>query len=713
MAEYTLSTTALVSSGSKPSTTLGTWKDEGGVGGTVTKISDSSDSTYLRKDTSWATNQLVTSHTSNGSELSPIAAGTEVPIALKARARVKRSSTVCTYTLAVANNVATGRLSAPSTISPTTSAAWYESGWITNFADGNNVYTEYTAGSSNRDFVTIFGDAQAAADAGYLYEMQMLLQTATVPSVTVSTPSATSTSPTIEWTYSDTDAVAQAKYRLLVYTSTQYSDPSFVAGTSTAAYDSGTLSGTSASIASVGPLTDGTTYKAYVAVAKAVSGYPGGYLWSSYAASSAWTIAASPPAAPTLSAAWQTGSQSVKCDITAYRNLMRIYNSTFELDGGIWTTVSNCTATRSSTVASNGTYSMRLSATGAGDVTASNDELTAVTVGTSYTAMAKIRAGASARTCKVSIIWYNSVGAVLSTSDGSTATSSTSAWTDYTCTATAPASAAYAAPKVTIASAGGAAELHYVDQADLHVGSGTTWTPGGALAFTVQIQRSEDGGTTWTTIQGAADADILADPHTVSIYDYLVTRGISAKYRARATLTDALGVTQTSAWSSTASVSTTNDSTWWLKAVDDHTLNGGSINVLAQLDESTAADVGVFRPLDASVAVVVSGAVGGTDGSYKIHAPTETVWTSTLRALYRYTGTLLVQDPLGRQKYVRWVDRSGAQSYSGGNARRELTLGYVEVDGPAEPTAAEVPSPDLTLIYDDDLYGYFDANTFG
>ena len=49
MAEYTLSTTALVSSGSKPSTTLRTWKDEGGVGGTVTKISDSSDSTYLRK----------------------------------------------------------------------------------------------------------------------------------------------------------------------------------------------------------------------------------------------------------------------------------------------------------------------------------------------------------------------------------------------------------------------------------------------------------------------------------------------------------------------------------------------------------------------------------------------------------------------------------------------------------------------------------------
>ena len=36
----------------------------------------------------------------------------------------------------------------------------------------------------------------------------------------------------------------------------------------------------------------------------------------------------------------------------------------------------------------------------------------------------------------------------------------------------------------------------------------------------VQIQRSEDGGTTWTTIQGAADADILADPHTVSIYDH-------------------------------------------------------------------------------------------------------------------------------------------------------------------------------------------------
>lgn len=713
MAEYTLATTALVSSGSKPSTTLGTWKDEGGSGGTIGKITDSSDTTYLRKDTSWATNQLVVSHTSAGSELTPIAGGTEVPIALKARARVKRSSTVCTYTLAVANNVAAGRLSAPSTISPTTSAAWYESGWITTFADGNNVYTEYMAGSSNRDFVTVFGDAQAAADAGYLYEMQMLLQTATLPSVAVDTPSVTSTAPTISWTYTDTESVAQAKYRVLVYTSTQYGEPSFVAGTTSGAYDSGTLTGTSASLASVGPLTDGTTYKAYVAVAKAVSGYPGGYLWSSYAASAAWTVAASPPAAPTLGTSWQTGSQSVKCDIAAYRNLMRIYNTTFELDGGIWATVSNCTATRSSTIASNGTYSMRLSATAAGDVTATNDERVAVTVGTSYTAMAQIRAGASARTCKVSIVWYDSGGSVLSTSDGSTATSSTSAWTNYTCTATAPASAAYAAPKVTVASAGGAAELHYVDQADLHVGSGTTWTPGGALAFTVQIQRSEDGGTTWTTIQDAADADILDDPHTVTVYDYLVARGISAKYRARSTLTGAVGVTQTSAWSSTSTVSTTNDGTWWIKAVDDHTINGGSINVIDRLEESTAADVGVFRPLDGNVALVVSGAIGGTDGSYRLHAATETIWTTTLRALFRYTGTLLVQDPLGRQKYVRWIDRSGSQSYSGGNVRRELTVGYAEVDGPAEPTAAAAPAADLTMIYDDDLYGYFDVNTFG
>ena len=60
----------------------------------------------------------------------------------------------------------------------------------------------------------------------------------------------------------------------------------------------------------------------------------------------------------------------------------------------------------------------------------------------------------------------------------------------------------------------------------------------------------------------------------------------------------------------------------------------------------------------------------------------------------------------GRSMCGGWIV-PGRSRIPGGNARRELTLGYVEVDGPAEPTAAEFPSPDLTLICDDDLYGYF------
>ncbi len=88
-----------------------------------------------------------------------------------------------------------------------------------------------------------------------------------------------------------------------------------------------------------------------------------------------------------------------------------------------------------------------------------------VTVGREYLATADIRTAVTARNALVGIRWYDGAGAALSSSQGEVVPDSTS-WRQYTCYATAPASAAFAAVYVEIIGAAGA-EVHYADRIGL------------------------------------------------------------------------------------------------------------------------------------------------------------------------------------------------------------------------------------------------------
>jgi hypothetical protein len=166
--------------------------------------------------------------------------------------------------------------------------------------------------------------------------------------------------------------------------------------------------------------------------------------------------------------------------------------------------------------------------------------------------------------------------------------------------------------------------------------------------------------------------------YDTTVYDYEADRGVTVYYRVRSIGYLGTNVVAT-AWSATSSVSVTNDLTWWLKAIGNTSLNAGSIRVLEGLPISVEEDLGVFRPKGRTKALVVSGSIYGEDGSYRLVASSTNEW-NTLKALVLFQGTLLVQDPFGDQKYIRITSRSWTGTGAVGAQRREVAIGYVEVD---------------------------------
>lgn len=166
-------------------------------------------------------------------------------------------------------------------------------------------------------------------------------------------------------------------------------------------------------------------------------------------------------------------------------NLLTYVQSSFELNSTAgWSAGSNTTIAASSTVASDGLWSMRLTSSAAGDVSAATTAGTsgfAVVAGEPLVAMCEFRAAVSARSCRVDVRWYDSAGSLISTSAGSTVTSSTGAWTQATVQASAPAPAATAALVAVVQSTGAGSEQHYVDKAAVFPADAgvPAWTRGG------------------------------------------------------------------------------------------------------------------------------------------------------------------------------------------------------------------------------------------
>jgi hypothetical protein len=124
-----------------------------------------------------------------------------------------------------------------------------------------------------------------------------------------------------------------------------------------------------------------------------------------------------------------------------------------------------------------------------------------------------------------------------------------------------------------------------------------------------------------------------------------------------------------------------NPSTWSFVAPQKPTIRIQNVKVEQPLSQTVVESYGVFKPLGASKSVVIAQSIYGEDGSYQITTQGETEWNA-LYPVLTYQGTLHVHDPLGRQKYVRFVDRSWTESGNINNLIRVVKVTYYEVDAP-------------------------------
>ena len=207
-----------------------------------------------------------------------------------------------------------------------------------------------------------------------------------------------------------------------------------------------------------------------------------------------------------------------------------------------------------------------------------------------------------------------------------------------------------------------------------------TLTGGNPVGFTsqyFQLQRSDDGGVSWSFIRGG---DFITPVSNVAVVvDYEAPRGLVVRYRARSIGISGENSVPSAFSSAIPQVLITNDGTWWLKVVNDPSLNRGGLKVTDGLGVTVQEPSNVFKPLGKNLPIIVSGLIGGEDGNLTITITSDNEWNSVEQTLL-HQGTLLVQDPLLRQKYIRITDRSWEETYSGGRVVRDVSISYVEVE---------------------------------
>ena len=139
--------------------------------------------------------------------------------------------------------------------------------------------------------------------------------------------------------------------------------------------------------------------------------------------------------------------------------------------------------------------------------------------------------------------------------------------------------------------------------------------------------------------------------------------------------------TISSAYTTSEPILIDNPAFWSFTAPESPTISVNNLIVEQPLNQNIVESYGVFKPLGASKSVVISQSIYGVDGTYQITVQGEDAWDA-LYPVLTYQGTLHVHDPLGRQKYVRFVDRSWTESGNINNLIRVVKVTYFEVDAP-------------------------------
>ena len=282
------------------------------------------------------------------------------------------------------------------------------------------------------------------------------------PIATITSPlgTITQTEPPIVWTRTLGGSASQTAYQVIIETGTYGTVP----GSGTRVFTTGVVSSSALTAAVTTALANGSTYRVFLQITQT------GPQTSPWAYSTI-TIAATAPAIPVVTASVvndaTSGLPKVQLTVNTFDNQLTAGQAS--LESGVttgWAAGSNTTIAASTTWALAGGYSLALTATAGGAVSATTSTGTSgipVTVGTIVRAMAWFKSPTTGRTVSVGIAFYNAAGTLLSTTTSNTVTSNTgTAGKQAFVSTTAPTNAAFMALVLNGASLG-ASEILYTD----------------------------------------------------------------------------------------------------------------------------------------------------------------------------------------------------------------------------------------------------------
>lgn len=309
------------------------------------------------------------------------------------------------------------------------------------------------------------------------------------PTITVDAPTGTVTtsSPTVSWTYTQSDGDPQVSSEYKVFTSTAQSAITFNPNVTPPVFSGNTTGDVSSVVLPTSLNPD--SYWVYVRS------------YSSYGAKSVWvgrqfTVAGTSPGTPGLTDPNVPGSSVIQTvpdraqglaqiTIRDTSNMLsaQVSDPQSSADGAALGS-SNCTITRDTTNSfPGGTASWKLSSTASGTMSLLSDWIEVDAQPSQMTARAQFLTAASARSCRARILFYDSNFAAMSgTLTGSNVTDATGTWNEASVTGMSPGGAAYAVAVFDVLSTGGAAEIHYVDRLALLYGNATPYSDGGHMS---------------------------------------------------------------------------------------------------------------------------------------------------------------------------------------------------------------------------------------
>lgn len=645
-----------------------------GAASNIAAITDSSDSSYILRDLNTVTGSYAF-------ELSnyTLAANERIQsVRVNLRILTNNAATATTGKLYVKQGYITDRPSkttrygtADQFLGIKSVATWVYGARRTKAPDG----ADWDQDRLNAFAVQVTDYAGSGPDRMRILEAQVEVVVNTKPTITLTAPSTTVTDtsrPAVNWTYTDTEGDAQTHYRVKVFTQAQYTASDFSPDTSTAAQDTGEVASADAGTAIGDDLTNGATYRVY---AKAGHTLGSTVFWSDWQYVEFSVTYDSQPA-PYLSASYSPSLNRVALNAVASTNYMTDDDATFESTIGGWVQGAACTIQRTTTQAYIGAASLEITASSGSTMSARSSRYTVPSDGQYVSGTFWTRPSAIARVVNARFRFSNAADTTISFVDGATSTQTVGAWKQYSVSGAIPAGATHVQLVAQVASPT-AGDIHYVDKCALFNGTTVSWSPGGLTdAQQIVFERSDDAGVSWTEIDTVS---ALAPNQVGQADDHTAPRNGTPQYRARVVGTKAQNIVA-SPNSSLVAVRVPNDGTWWVKAVDDSSLNSGSLRITGPLNMKKDQSVGVFRPLGRSRAVVVGNEIQGYDGTYGIVAQGADEWDIVERLFFTYNGTLIVQSPFGDQKYVRVTDRSVQKSGTADLPQYRASVDYVEVD---------------------------------